>query len=85
MENFFEKRRASGDARPCGPHDMGSIYLAVFGVSKEELKDDKFLSRLRRAGLPRLDEEVTGKNDEQIFQKAGKKGREKGGKKGRKG
>jgi len=85
LQNFFEKRRASGDARPCGPHDMGPIYLAVFGVSKEELKDEKFLSRLRRAGLPRLDEEVTGKNDEQISQKAGKKGREKGGKKGRKG
>ena len=52
LENFFEKRRASGDARPCGPHDMGPIYLAVFGVSKEELKDERFLSRLRRAGLP---------------------------------
>lgn len=83
LENFFEKRRASGDARPCGPHDMGPIYLAVFGVSKEELKDEKFLSRLRRSGLPRLDQEETGKNDEQISQKAGKKGREKGGKKGR--
>ena len=85
LDNFFEKRRASGDARPCGPHDMGPIYLAVFGVSKEELKDEKLLSRLRRAGLPRLDEEETVKNDEQISQKAGKKGREKGGKKGRKG
>lgn len=52
--NFFVKRRASGDARPCGPHDMGPIYLAVFGIAKQELKDEKFLSRLRRAGLPQL-------------------------------
>jgi hypothetical protein len=76
LVNCFEKRRASGDARPCGPHDMGPIYLAVFGISKGELKDEKFLSRLRRAGLPRLDAEETGKVDEQ------KKGTKKGGKKG---
>jgi hypothetical protein len=65
LVNFFEKRRASGDARPCGPHDMGPIYLAVFGISKGELKDEKFLSRLRRTGLPRLDVEETRKVDEQ--------------------
>ncbi|KAG9515542.1 hypothetical protein KCU99_g5680, partial [Aureobasidium melanogenum] len=51
LQNFFEKRRASGDSRPCGPHDMGPIYRAVFGISKEELKDEKFLSRLRRGCL----------------------------------
>jgi hypothetical protein len=82
LENFFEKRRASGDARPCGPHDMGPIYLAVFGISKAELKDEKFLSRLRRAGLPRLDTEETGKSDEQNTQKGGKKGGKKGTRKG---
>jgi len=85
LENFFEKRRASGDARPCGPHDMGPIYLAVFGVSKEELKDERFLSRLRRAGLPRLDADGTSNDNEQAFQKGGKKDRKKGEKKGRKG
>jgi hypothetical protein len=78
LENFFEKRRASGDARPCGPHDMGPIYLAVFGISKDELKKEKFLSRLKRAGLPRLDAERVGKNDEQKFYKGGKKGGKKG-------
>jgi hypothetical protein len=51
LQNFFEKRRASGDARPCGPHDMGPIYQAVFGITKEDLKNEKFLSRLRRTGL----------------------------------
>lgn len=51
LRNFFEKRRASGDARPCGPHDMGPIYRTVFGFTNNDLKDEKFLSRLRRAGL----------------------------------
>jgi hypothetical protein len=82
LENFFEKRRASGDARPCGPHDIGPIYLAVLGISKEELKDERFLSRLRRAGLPRLNTDGTGKNDEQNTRKGGKKGGKKGGRKG---
>jgi hypothetical protein len=82
LGNFFEKRRASGDARPCGPHDMGLIYLAVFGISKAELKDEKFLSRLRRAGLPRLDAEETGKSDEHNTRKGGKKGGKKGGRNG---
>lgn len=52
LTNFFEKRRASGDARPCGPHDMAPIYLEAFGIGREELEDEKFLSRLRRQGLP---------------------------------
>ncbi|KFY44205.1 hypothetical protein V494_01583 [Pseudogymnoascus sp. VKM F-4513 (FW-928)] len=51
LRNFFAKRRASGDARPCGPHDMGPIYKAVFGITTEELRDEKFLGRLRRTGL----------------------------------
>ncbi|KAG9645086.1 hypothetical protein KCU95_g8269, partial [Aureobasidium melanogenum] len=81
LQNFFEKRRASGDSRPCGPHDMGPIYRAVFGISKEELKDEKFLSRLRRAGLPRLEVEITGNSSEQKAQKGGKKERKKGARK----
>ena len=51
LSNFFVKGKASGDARPCGPHDMLPIYLSVFGVGKEGLKDEHFLSRLRRSGL----------------------------------
>lgn len=82
LVKFFEKRRASGDARPCGPHDMGPIYLAIFGVSKEELKDEKFLSRLRRAGLPRLDKEEIRKDDERNMQRGGRKGSQREGKKG---
>ncbi|KAL8684605.1 MAG: hypothetical protein Q9218_008220 [Villophora microphyllina] len=35
LKGFLEKRKASGDARPCGPHDMFPIYCEVFGISKE--------------------------------------------------
>lgn len=51
LEDFFEKRRASGDARPCGPHDMVPVYVEVFGVEKEELGNENFLRRVRRNGL----------------------------------
>ncbi|KAK6820946.1 C6 transcription factor [Apiospora arundinis] len=57
MANFFEKRKASGDARPCGPHDLAPIYETVFGITKEEVHDEKFLSRLRRQGLPPVEDE----------------------------
>lgn len=50
LEQFFEKRRASGDARPCGPHDMVPVFLDVFGMDKKELEEDNFVSRVRRAG-----------------------------------
>lgn len=51
LENFFEKRRASGDCRPCGPHDMVPVYLSCFGIEKAEIEDEKFVSRVRRSGL----------------------------------
>ena len=35
LRNFFEKRRASGDARPCGAHDLLLIYLQVFNIHKD--------------------------------------------------
>lgn len=44
LANFFDKRKASGDSRPCGPHDMLPIYLEVFKLQKEDLKDEKFLA-----------------------------------------
>ncbi|KAF7948318.1 uncharacterized protein EAE97_003729 [Botrytis byssoidea] len=54
------EHHASGDARPCGPHDMGPIYRAIFMVSKEKLKDGKFFGRLRRAGLSEPRNNATG-------------------------
>ncbi|EME39196.1 hypothetical protein DOTSEDRAFT_138389 [Dothistroma septosporum NZE10] len=51
LENFFEKRRASGDCRPCGPHDLVPVYLECFGLVKADLEDEKFISRLKRSGL----------------------------------
>ncbi|RYP70420.1 hypothetical protein DL771_005461 [Monosporascus sp. 5C6A] len=72
LVNFFDKRRATGDSRPCGPHDMAPVFEAVFGISKEELLDEKFLSRLRRQGLP----QVATSNPEES-RRAGKAGNEK--------
>ncbi|KAI4867208.1 putative C6 transcription factor [Hypoxylon rubiginosum] len=48
---FLEKRRASGDSRPCGPHDMAPIYESIFGISQTKLEDENFLCRLRKSGL----------------------------------
>ncbi|KAF5873687.1 uncharacterized protein Bfra_005151 [Botrytis fragariae] len=45
FQSYFEKRKARGDARPCGP---------------QELDDEKFLGRLRRAGLSEPRTNVTG-------------------------
>ncbi|KAL8896563.1 MAG: hypothetical protein Q9192_003030 [Flavoplaca navasiana] len=54
LANFLDKRKASGDARPCGPHDMLPIYLKVFKLQRGDLKIKKFLARLRRSGLEDL-------------------------------
>lgn len=51
LQNFFDKRQASGDCRPCGPHDMAPLYLSCFGIEKGDLEDDKFVARVRRSGL----------------------------------
>ena len=51
LATFFDKRRASGDARPCGPHNMVPVYGRAFGIEKDELKDERFLNCLRRSGL----------------------------------
>ncbi|KAL8964078.1 MAG: hypothetical protein Q9183_004720 [Haloplaca sp. 2 TL-2023] len=51
LSNFLDKRRAGGSFEPCGPHDMVPVYRTVFGISKEDLKDNKFLSRMYRWGL----------------------------------
>lgn len=72
LANFFEKRRASGDARPCGPHDMAPIYEGVFGIDRSNLQDEKFLSRLRRTGLG---ESSVVKQEPPKQSKKGKKGR----------
>lgn len=48
LGGFFDKQRASGDSRPCGPHDLVLIYCSLFGVKLDELQDETFLTRLRR-------------------------------------
>lgn len=51
LQSFVDKRRASGDARPCGPHHLGPMYASLFGIDLKDIGDEKFLSRLRRAGI----------------------------------
>lgn len=78
LAGFFDKRKASGDSRPCGPHDMVPIYVSILGIQKEEIKDERFLSRLRRSGLgDALSKKGFGANGKG---ESGGKGRKKGGK-----
>lgn len=51
LESFLDKRRASGDARPCGPHHLAPLYAWLFGIRLEEVRNEKFLGRLRRTGV----------------------------------
>ena len=51
LENFLDKRKASGDARPCGPHDVIPVYSSIFGITKEHLRDERLVGRLARSGL----------------------------------
>ena len=62
LSDFFDKRKASGDARSCEPHDMVPIYGRVFEIQKEELKNERFLSRLRRSGIGDLKSKEATKN-----------------------
>ena len=77
LSNFFVKRKASGDARPCGPHDMLPIYLSVFGVGKEGLKDEHFLSRLRRSGLGDRQSRESNRAEDQSMKRGKVKKRDK--------
>ena len=70
LAGFFDKRRASGDSRPCGPHDMAPIYEKVFNIESSELRDERFLSRLRRSGLG---DSLPKENEIQKETKKGKK------------
>jgi hypothetical protein len=51
LANFIEKKKASSGARPCGPHDLAPVYLATSGLSKEEMRDERFFGRLRRSRI----------------------------------
>ena len=74
LEHFFDKRRAGGDSRPCGPHDMVPIYVSAFGIGKEELKDERFLSRLRKSGLGDSKSQQDGRGEDESSVKRKKKG-----------
>ncbi|MCJ1359188.1 MAG: hypothetical protein MMC33_009188 [Icmadophila ericetorum] len=84
LSGFFDKRKASGDSRPCGPHDMAPIYEDVFGIDRSELLDERFLIRLWRSGLGEGQEmkegnEKEGPQSEKEEKKEKKKMKKKGG------
>lgn len=54
LANFLDKRKASGDARPCGPHGMVPVYGSIFVILKEKLEDERFLARFTRSGLENI-------------------------------
>jgi hypothetical protein len=72
LAGFFDKRKASGDSRPCGPHDMAPIYQSLFTIKHSELEDPRFLGRLRRT---RLGESIEKEMESPKAKKKGKKGR----------
>lgn len=76
LANFLDKRKASGDARPCGPHDMVPVYGSIFGIPKEELEDERFLTRLRRSGHGdiRSKQETAAKGGARKYAKGQEKG-----------
>lgn len=74
LSKFYDKRRASGDFRPCGPHDLVPIYLSVFDIQRGELEDQRFLGRLRRSGLDDSREQDKGAGNTDKKRK-GNKGR----------
>jgi hypothetical protein len=44
LAGFLEKRKASGDARPCGPHAIWDLFTERFsGFSREDLEEERFL------------------------------------------
>ena len=47
---FFDNRRASGKSRSCPWYYMVPIYMSVLGITREELKDSRFLRRVWRHG-----------------------------------
>ena len=85
LSTFLDKRRASGDARPCGPHDMLPVYLSVFQLEKHDLEDEKLLSRIRRSGLESAGAEtgVTGSEGGDGGERGAQRGKQKGAKAGR--
>ena len=42
LAKFLEKRKDSGDTRPCGPQDMVSISSSTLQKAKQGLKDEGF-------------------------------------------
>ena len=68
LTSFFNKRRASGDARRCGPHDLLPIFLKIFEIEKIDLTCEKFRGRLKRSGLRDIMTTEAKTTDERILE-----------------
>lgn len=51
LGGFLAKRHGSNDKRPCGTHDILPLYMALFGLDKACLEDERFLGRLKKDRL----------------------------------
>jgi hypothetical protein len=51
LSGFLEKRKASCDSRPCGPHDLAPVYEAVFEIQKIELEEEGVLGEGKEGGF----------------------------------
>lgn len=51
LVGFLDKRKASGDARPCGPHHLAPLLASLFGIDLEEVQHENFLRRMKRDRL----------------------------------
>jgi hypothetical protein len=51
LAQLVQKRVASGDFRPCAAHDLAPLFESLLGVTKEDIKNERFLARLARSGL----------------------------------
>lgn len=51
LASFLEKRKASGDARPCEAHTIAPLYESIFGISRQETLEENFLRRVRKTGI----------------------------------
>ncbi|KAG9258489.1 putative C6 transcription factor [Emericellopsis atlantica] len=49
--DYANRCKASGDFRPCSQNLLAPLYASLFGIKLEELKDEHFLTRLRKCGV----------------------------------
>ena len=59
--------KASGDAKPCGPHDMAPVYEKVLGIDRAKLEGENLWSLVRRLGLSYLADWKQGAKRKKVY------------------